>query len=79
VSVGLGAWLLRGRALPGPAGAPFGVTCMIVMLAFGLVQWRGEYRGGLDGRPGWPASAGRTGGEGGDLGLRLCLAAGRRV
>jgi hypothetical protein len=47
VSVAAGAWLLRGRELPAPAGAPFGVTCMIVMFAFGLAQWRAESRTGF--------------------------------
>lgn len=47
VSVATGAWLLRGRELPAAAGAPFGVTFMIVMLVFGLVQWHGEWRSGF--------------------------------
>ena|GEM_PF-1032623 len=47
VAVAAGAWLLRGRALPAPAGAPYGVAWMTVMFVFGLVQWRGELRAGF--------------------------------
>jgi hypothetical protein len=47
VSVAAGAWLLRGRELPAAAGAPFGVTCMIVMSGFGLAQWHGEWHSGF--------------------------------
>jgi hypothetical protein len=47
VAVAAGVWLLRGRGLPAAAGAPFGVTFMIVMLVFGFAQWRGEWRGGF--------------------------------
>jgi hypothetical protein len=47
VSAAAGVWLLRGRGLPAAAGPPFGMTCMIVMFVFGLVQWRSEWRGGF--------------------------------
>ncbi|HTX27023.1 MAG TPA: hypothetical protein VME19_08415 [Streptosporangiaceae bacterium] len=47
VSVALGVWLTRGRAPSGAAALPFGVACLAVGLAFGLLQWRAELRTGF--------------------------------
>lgn len=46
VAVGLGTWLTGTRIPDGLTGPAAGVAAMVIMLLFGLVQWRGELRRG---------------------------------
>ncbi|MGH3203955.1 MAG: hypothetical protein ACRDOA_03020 [Streptosporangiaceae bacterium] len=47
ISVGLGVWLMHGRAPGGAAALPFGLASLCAGLGFGLAQWRAELRSGF--------------------------------
>jgi hypothetical protein len=46
VTAGLGVWLTGPRTPDGLTGPAAGVTAMVIMLVFGLAQWRDELRRG---------------------------------
>jgi len=46
VAVGLGTWLIGSRTPRGLTGPAIGAAVAVIMLGFGLAQWRGELRRG---------------------------------